>query len=320
MPASALKICLVAAYLPERVVTNDHLARLCSREPGWFESVTGIQSRRRATDGENANTMAIRAVESLAATSRIPLSSVDLVLGASYTPWDTVGTIAHRVQRRFGIAHARALYLSSACSSFFNALEIAQSFAAVGKSARALIVLAEHNSAYSSDEDHRSGHLWGDGAAAILVSANPDDHGILELLNIQTHGLGHLGAGPDGVYLKPRGEGLVMPNGRDVFEHACREMARAARDALASARLTSNDIALFVPHQANKRIIARVAKALNFSDERVAMTIERFGNTGCASIPITYALGGRSASAGEYVLMAAFGGGYSSGAGIFRAL
>ena len=102
-------------YLPERVVDNDYFARLTGRASPWFEQLTGIRQRRRAGEGENANTMAVAAVKHLLRTGDVNLDEVDLIIGASYTPWDTIGTIAHVLQREFSLANARAMYLSTAC-------------------------------------------------------------------------------------------------------------------------------------------------------------------------------------------------------------
>ena len=156
-------------YIPQRAVDNEYFSALTGRPTHWFEQLTGIRERRRAAEGENTNTMAVCAVENLLRTSPGCLDGVDLIIGASYTPWDTIGTIAHVIQRQFSIANARALYLSTACSSFIDALDVVAAYFASGRATRALVVAVEHNSLYSSDSDDKSGHLWGDGAAALVL-------------------------------------------------------------------------------------------------------------------------------------------------------
>lgn len=315
----ALDVIASAEYLPMMEVDNAHFSALTSREPDWFAKVTGIHRRRRAASGENANTMAINAVARLAQGCPGILTGVDLIVAASYTPWDTVGTMAHAVQRAYDIHGARAIYLSTACSSYINALELVSAYVQTGRSRRALVVAAEHNSLYARDDDDRSGHLWGDGAIAMcLAPAETSTHGVLRLVDVETCGLGDLGGGPDAVYLHPRGAGLVMPMGKDVFFHACREIEAAARQILVRNGLHLDDVRLFVPHQANDRIITHVQERLGLSDERVARTIGDLGNTGCAGAPIALMRHQARIGTGEWALMVTFGGGYSMGAALFR--
>ncbi len=304
-------------YVPERVVDNLHFARLTGRPVDWFTQRTGILERRRAGSDENVNSMAVAAVQSLIDSNGLSLDGVDLIIGVSYTPFDTIATIAHIVQRHFSIRGARALYLSTACSSFMDALDVAESYIVAGRSKRALIVASEQNSAFSRDEDERSGHLWGDGAAAILLSAEAETSEF-EVLDVQTRGLADLGEGPESISLNPAGDGLVMRHGKQVFAHACHEMAAATREILLRNGLDIEHVRLLVPHQANKRIIDHVAKDLEIPPERAAITISELGNTGCAGVAITLHRFGSTVAAGEHLVLVTFGGGYSSGAALLR--
>jgi 3-oxoacyl-[acyl-carrier-protein] synthase III len=308
----------LSEYLPERVVDNQYFSERTGREPGWFEARTGMRERRRAGPGENANTMAVEAVARLQKSLPDGLGNVDLILGGSYTPWDTIATIAHVVQRQFDLKDARALYISSACSSFLNAIELAAAYFDSGRSKSSLIVMSEHNSLYCRDDDAQSGHLWGDGASAMLASREQTPSSFLKILDVTTAGLGHLGVGPEGVYLCVRGDGLMMPKGKDVFQHACRSMEDISREMLRKHDLQVSDVRLFVAHQANKRIINHVAEALGLESARVANTVETLGNTGCASVPISLLRYRNTLRSGDYVLLVAFGGGYSSGAALAR--
>jgi len=308
----------LSEYLPERVVDNQYFSERTGREPAWFEARTGMRERRRAGPGENANTMAVAAVAQLRKSLPGGLGKVDLILGGSYTPWDTLATMAHHVQREFDLQNARALYLSTACSSFLNAIELAAAYFESGRSKNALIVMSEHNSLYCKDEDFKSGHLWGDGAAAMLLSKERSPDTFLQVLDVTTAGLGHLGAGPQGVYLTVRDEGLVMPNGKDVFLHACRAMEDLSRELLRKHNLALNQVRLLVAHQANGRIINHVAESLGLESERVANTVSTLGNTGCASVPISLHRYRHVLRSGDYVLLVAFGGGYSSGGALAK--
>ena len=304
-------------YLPERVVDNDYFSRLTGRPAPWFEQLTGIRQRRRAGEGENANTMAIAAVKHLLRTGDATLEGVDLIIGASYTPWDTIGTIAHVLQREFSLADARAMYLSTACSSFIDAIDMASAYFASGRSRKALIVASEHNSLYSSDGDEKSGHLWGDGAAAFVIGNTPGKLQV-QILDTHTVGLADCGRGPFGITMVPRDGGLVMHYGKDIFMHAVREMAAMARLLMERNKLTISDIRMVVPHQANKRIIDSVVEDLGMSPQRVALTIGELGNTGCASVGITLHRFLHRLEPGEYALLIAFGGGYSAAGALVR--
>jgi 3-oxoacyl-[acyl-carrier-protein] synthase-3 len=303
-------------YVPTRVVDNPYFARLTGRPVEWFTQRTGIIERRRAGSDENVNTMATAAVDSLM-KNELSLEGVDLIIAVSYTPLDTIATIAHVLQRQFELRGARALYLSTACSSFMDALDVAQAYFDAGRARKALIVASEHNSAFSRDDDEKSGHLWGDGAAALLLSAAAD-RPQFEVLDVQTQGLGHLGDGPASISLNPATNGLVMRHGKQVFAHACHEMAAATRSIVSKNGLDVREIRLLVPHQANKRIIDHVAEDLELPPDRAAVTISELGNTGCASVAITLHRFGQSVPPGEHIVLVTFGGGYSAGAALLR--
>lgn len=315
VPCNLMFIFRTSEYLPEKIVDNEYFSSLLGKPTNWFFERTGIRQRRRAAPHENVHTMAFDAVRALVRDGG-SLAGVDLVVGASYTPLDTIGTLAHAIQREFALAGARALYLSTACSSFLDGLEIASLYLKAGKARKALIVAAEHNSAYARDEDISSGHLWGDGAAAVLVGVD-SAHAEFEILDVETRGLGELGHGPEAVMLR-QPVGITMPHGREVFMHACENMARAVRSLLSRNGLNLLDVALFVPHQANGRILTHVAHDLKVPLERFAMTIEDLGNTGCASVAISLHRHGGHVGPGQHVALVTFGGGYSVGAALLR--
>lgn len=260
--------------------------------------------------------MAIAAAQALARLEPALTDEVDLIIGCTYTPWDTVGTLAHAVQRALAITSARAFQLSSSCSSVMNAFEIVAAMFESGRSHVALIVAAEHNSQYSREEDQTSGHLWGDGAAAAVLR---NDHvGCLELVDISTAALAHVGCGPDGVYLRPHAGGLTMPCGKDVFVNACAAMEAQARTILDRNGLSPTDLQLLIPHQANQRILDRLTQALGLDPNRVVSNIASLGNTGCASTLIALHDKWDLLEIGSYVLVTTFGGGYSAGSALLR--
>lgn len=308
----------VATYLPQVEVPTSHFASILGRDEDALYALTGIRSRRRADSGENSNSMAVMAARA-SLRRRGRLDQPDLIVGATYTPWDTVHTVAHAVQRDLLIRGARAFTVDAACTSFLTALEVASAYLRSGLARDALLVAVEHNSGFASDDDPSAGHLWGDGAAAAMLSPRqPPGGGCWELLAIETAGLGDLGKAPDAVWLRPTAGGLTMPLGRDVFEYAVRSMVDISMRLLASIALRADELAAVVPHQANARITAAVARRLGVDDSRVARTLERLGNTGCASVPIALADVEEQMVHGATVLLVAFGGGYSVGGAVLR--
>jgi 3-oxoacyl-[acyl-carrier-protein] synthase-3 len=311
----------IGSYVPEARLENEELHELTGRDPDWFIARTGIHSRSRAAASETTTSMGIDAVRALVRHQPDALDDVDLIIGASYTPDDTLSSLAPRIQREFQIENARVYFLSTACSSFISALEIAEVMLRTGESAKALVVVSEHNSFYSEDTDQFSGHLWGDGAAAVTLTTTKQG-AIFSVEYARSRGVACSGKGPDAISLNPSlgSKALMMQEGRDVFARACEFLVEEARDAMSHLNLEIDDIDWFVPHQANLRIISNVAKTLGLDEERCVVTVDQIGNTGCASIPISIQQHLEEMSGGELVTAVAFGGGYSCGAAVLRKL
>ena len=305
----------MAAYLPEAVVTNAYFTRLNGLANEWIIERTGIRERRKSAPGENTNTMAIAATRAaLAAAPAFDQQSIDLIVAGTYTPHDTIFTAAHAVQRDLDVNEIPTVSISSACSSLLNAVEIVEGYFALGKATRAVVVVSEHNTAYNSEEDTMAGHLWGDGAAALLISKerlSPDDLSILEVI---TGGAAPVGKADEAVTLKPVEKGIVMPFGRDVFQQACTYMTKVTQTLLDKHHLAVADLTYLIPHQANLRISKNVTKQLGLDPARAVNNIERFGNTGCAGAAIGLAEVWDTLVVSNKVIITVFGGGYSYGA------
>ena len=304
----------VSHYLPKQRIRNNYFKKVNGLSEEWILSRTGIQERRRATSAENTNTMAIEAVRFAADKLQYSITNVDLIVGATYSPYDTVGTLAHAIQNYFNISGTRAVSVSSACSSFVNAIEIVEGYFATGKASKALVVASEHNTAYHNEKDMQAGHLWGDGAAVFFISKNRIDDNDIQILDLGTMGLGNVGESTEGVMLRPNDGGIKMPYGKDVFINANKYMVEAAKDILSRNDLTVSAIDYLIPHQANIRIIDNVRKQLNISKEKLLVNIDKLGNTGCASTPIAFSQNQENFKKGELIVITVFGGGYSSGA------
>ena len=192
-------------YVPEEWVDNQHFLELNGLTSEWIEQRTGIRSRSKAKAEENINTMSMEAVRNALPKLPYDITDVDLIVSASYSPYDTVATAAHLAQHEFHIENAKALYLSSACSSFLNALEVVEGYFAMGKATKALILSADKNSAYYNETDPKAGHLWGDAAAAFFISKERVSEKDSEIVEVYTQGLGYLGKAPDAVHLHDAG-------------------------------------------------------------------------------------------------------------------
>lgn len=300
-------------YIPEGRVDNAHFLDVNGLTSEWIEQRTGIRTRSKCREDENVDTMAIEAIEDALPKLPYDIKTVDLIVAAAYNVYDTVATTAHIAQRHYGIAGAKAVYASAACSSFINGMEIAEGYFASGKASRALIICSEQNSYYASESDPKSGHLWGDAAVAYFVSKDRVTPSDIEVRQIYTEGLGHLGKGPDGVKLRPKVDGITMPDGRDVFIYACRYMVHALNKALEAEGITKEDLKYIICHQANKRIVAQVAHQLEMPTEKFLNNIEELGNTGSASAPLVLAQMRERFGAGDETALIVFGGGYSCG-------
>ncbi|QZE14673.1 ketoacyl-ACP synthase III [Halosquirtibacter laminarini] len=305
-------------YLPSKVVSNSYFENVNGLEDQWIYERTGIRSRFKATDDENTNTMAIEAVRNGLDQSGFSAGEVDLIIGASYSPYDTVFTIGHAVQREIGANAAKVVFVSSACSSLINALEIAEGYIAMGKAKNIIVVASEHNWAYSNESCSKSGHLWGDGAAALFISSEPKGKKPGRVLNVFTQGLGHVGKANDSVFLRPVSGGLSMPNGRDVFINAVTQMRRAIDVVLENTKLTVDELDYVVAHQANGRIISNLQKQMKLADDQVLTHIKSHGNTGCASTGICFSQNIDRIKEDDLVVFTVFGGGYSVGALLLR--
>lgn len=300
-------------YVPSLRIDNDYFLNINGLTADWIVQRTGIMTRSRCAEGENQFTMGLAAIEN--ALSRLPYSikDVDLIVGAAYAAYDTVATMGHIAQREYDMVGAKVLYVTSACSSFINAMEVVETYFAAGKATKALIVCSEHNSYYANESSPKDGHLWGDAAVAYFLSKDRVAASDWEVKSVFTEGLGNVGKGPDGVKLRPKEDGITMPDGRDVFLHACRYMIYALHKALEQSSMDMGDINKIITHQANKRIVAQVAHQLDKPMTDFINNIEELGNTGSASAPLVLSQCQDDVKPGANVALTVFGGGYSCG-------
>ncbi len=301
-------------YVPAHRTPNAYFLEMNGLTDEWITHRTGIKTRAWANETETIDYMCIESVKRAIPQLPYDITDVDLIVFASYSPTDTVATTAHIVQREFKIENAKAFYVSSACSSAINALEIIQLFFDGGKASKALLLSADRNTSYFNVRDPKAGHLWGDAATAFFFSKDKMKDGEAEMVDILTQGLGHIGKGREGVYLNPKNEGIVMNNGKDVFTQACTYIAKNAKDIVEKNGYTLNDLSYFIGHQANARIVKHVVKELGIPEEKALNNIEELGNTGSVSSMLLLAQNYERFKKEDLVCLSVFGGGYSAGA------
>ncbi len=314
----------IGAHLPERILTNEDLSRMVDTSDQWITERTGIKARHIAADGERTSDLAIAAAEQALARSGLTPQDIDLVICATATPDRTFPATAVRVQAALNITQGAAFDMQAVCSGFVYALTTADNFLRCGQNRAALVIGAETFSRILDWQDRATCVLFGDGAGAIVLQAEQQsgtksDRGVLASC-IQSDGrfedLLYVDGGPGST----RTTGYLRMNGREVFRHAVQKISSVITKTLDDAGLDADDIDLFVPHQANARILDGVAKKLRIDSEKVIKTLEHHGNTSAASIPLAlnWAYEAERLKPGDLVLVEAMGGGFTWGATLLR--
>ncbi|HEV7383095.1 MAG TPA: ketoacyl-ACP synthase III [Dyadobacter sp.] len=309
----------VSHYLPSQVIGNEYFTKLNNLSDEWIVSRTGISERRRAAADENTATMGIKAVEALLENIPYSKNEIDLIVGATYTPYDTIVTLGHAIQHQLQIPDIPVVTISSACSSLLNAIEIVEGYFAMGKASKALVIVSDHNTAYNNEQDTVSGHLWGDGASALLISKERQTQKDMHIKKLITGGAATSGKATEAVVLRPNDRGVIMPFGRDVFQNACIYMPKVSQEVIQACGLTIDDLDYLIPHQANHRISLNVINTMGIPAEKLLSNIQYLGNTGCAGCAIALSENQDKFVAGDNIVVTVFGGGYSYGAMLLTA-
>jgi 3-oxoacyl-[acyl-carrier-protein] synthase III len=312
------------SYLPERILTNAELAAKVETSDEWIVQRTGIRQRHIAAEGEFTSHLAIKAAEAALADAGVDAQSIDLIVLATSTPDHTFPATAVSVQNALGIHHGAAFDLQAVCSGFIFALASADNFLRSGAFNRALVIGAETFSRILDWNDRGTCVLFGDGAGAIVLDAQPQsgvkpDRGVLTT-HLRSDGRHKSKLYVDGGPSSTQTVGHLRMEGREVFKHAVGMITDVIVDAFKASGITADDIDWFVPHQANKRIIDASAHKLHIAPQKVVLTVDRHGNTSAASIPLALAVAvadGRLKK-GDLVLLEAMGGGFTWGSALLR--
>jgi 3-oxoacyl-[acyl-carrier-protein] synthase-3 len=313
--------------IPEKTLTNSDLEKMVDTSDEWILERTGIQVRHIVDDKIQNSDLASQAAQRALQEAQMNAEEIDTLIVATVTGDVTFPSTACYVQEKIGAVNAAAFDIQATCSGFLFALSVADGFIASGKAKNVLIIGSELLTRIVDWKDRATCVLFGDAAgAAVITPSNGDGRGILGTF-IKTDGrLGHLLCMPGGgtrypaeVALKENLNNIKM-QGREVFKHAVTAMGEAATHILEKTGLTSEDIKLLIPHQANTRIINATAKRMKLPPEKVYINIQNYGNTSAASIPVALheAKQNGKLQPGDVCVMVAFGGGFTWGAAAIR--
>ena len=324
-----MKATITAAshYLPENIISNSDMEKFVETSDEWIQSRTGIKQRHKVKNGEATSSMGIKVANDILEKKKINAKEIDVIITATITPDMLFPSTASIIQKEIGAINAWAFDLNAACSGFLFSLETAQSLIESKKYKKILVIGGDTMSSIIDYNDRATCVLFGDGAGAILLEPSSHENGIIDSVLFTD------GTGGDRLYMP--GGGSLFPSskktidskfhylkqdGREVYKSAVRGMTEAALEILKRNSLSSNEIKLFIPHQANKRIIEACSQRLNLNSEQVYINIDRFANTTGGTIPIciSEAVQKNLLSEGDLILLAAFGAGFTWGATLIK--
>ncbi|MCF7808110.1 MAG: ketoacyl-ACP synthase III [Candidatus Marinimicrobia bacterium] len=317
----------VSSYVPEKVLTNFDLEKMVDTNDEWIVSRTGIRERHIAAENEASSDMAVKAIEKLLKETGTAATEIEAIIVATVTPDMMFPSTAALIQEKIGANRAWGYDLSGACSGFLFALKSGRSLIETGHK-KVIVVGVDTMSAILDYTDRNTCILFGDGAGAVLLEPTEDENfGIIdEILRVD-------GTGAEALFQRAGGsrrpashetvdarEHFIYQDGKTVFKRASTDMANVSLEVLEKNHVKGEDVGIFIPHQANKRIIDVAARKAGFREDQVLLNIDKYGNTTAATIPLgldEVVKEGRI-KAGDLVLFAAFGAGYTWGSTLLR--
>jgi 3-oxoacyl-[acyl-carrier-protein] synthase-3 len=312
------------SFLPDNIVTNDDLAKRIDTSDEWIRERTGIRQRHIAGEGEKTSDLAVAAARAAIADAGIDAGELDMVIVATTTPDESFPSTATIVQARLGMSRGAAFDVQAVCSGFIYGMGVADSLIRTGAARTILLIGAETMSRLLDWNDRTTCVLFGDGAGAVVLQAHHGkgdnaDQGVLNT-RLFSDGRLHDMLYTDGGVSSTQTTGKLKMQGREVFKHAVTNIAAAIQSSLDAAGLAVEDVAWFVPHQANQRILDGTARKLNIDPARVISTVALHGNTSAASVPLALcaAVHDGRIRRGDLVLLEAMGGGFTWGAALLR--
>ena len=321
------RIIATGSYAPEKILTNFDLEKMVDTTDEWIRSRTGMVERHISSESEATSDLGAAAAREALKNAGMKPEEIDLILTATITPDMFFPSTACFIQEKIGAKQVPAFDILAACSGFIYGLSISDSFIRTGTFKNILLIGAETLTKITDWKDRNTCVLFGDGAGAVLLRGEKGEAGVLSTHLYSDGGLWSLlnlpGGGsrnPTSVNSLRQGLHFIKMNGNETFKVAVRSLEQASRDALSHNGLDPAQIALFIPHQANYRIIQAVASRLNFPLEKVCINLEKYGNTSAASIPLAFheAVASGRIKADDLILLSAFGGGMTWGSAVIR--
>ena len=311
----------VGSYVPKKVLTNSDLEKMVETSDEWIMDRTGIRERRISADNEATSDLALIAAKRALESARIDPKELELIIVGTSSPDMLFPSTACIIQDKIGAVNAAAFDVSAACSGFNYALTTASSFIESGQYNNIMVIGADTLTKYLDWTDRNTCILFGDGAGAVILKATNDGSGVMA---------NYLGAeGSGGKYLIMPGGGsrdpeakkrFIWMDGKEVYKFAVKVLPKCIKAVLEKAELKISDISLFIPHQANMRIINFAMKLFGLSKDKVYVNLDRYGNTSAASIPIALdeAVKEVRIKKGDIVVLAGFGAGLTYGANVLK--
>ena len=321
------KITATAKYLPKKTLTNKDLEKMVETSDEWILSRTGIEKRHLVEEGEATSDMCKHVANELLRKSNKRPEEIDLILIATSTPDFPVVSTAALVQDKIGATNAWGYDIVAACTGFVYAMETGAKLVESGKYQNVVVIGADTMSSIIDYTDRNTCIIFGDGAGGVLLEPSENDNGVLDsILCADGSGEKYLTV-PAGGSLNPASKDTVnkrmhyvYQDGKTVFKFAVKNMADVSKQILDNNNLTGEDIKLFIPHQANKRIIDAAAERCGLRDDQVLVNINKYGNTTAGTIPIALddAVEEKMLEKGDILLFAAFGGGFTWGSMLIK--
>ena len=321
------KITATARYLPERTLSNFDLEKMVDTTDEWIRSRTGIENRHIVAEGEATSDMGTQIAKQLLARSEKSAEEIDLILVATSTPDFPVVSTAALVQDKIGAANAWGFDIVAACTGFVYAMETGSKMVESGQYKNVIVIGADTMSSIIDYTDRNTCVIFGDGGGGVLLEPSENEHGVLDsILHTDGSGSKYLTV-PAGGSLHPasidtieKKMHYVYQDGKTVYKFAVKNMAKVSKQILDKNGLKGEDIKLFIPHQANKRIIDATAERCGLHNDQVFVNINRYGNTTAGTIPLAIdeAVEMNLLAEGDLLLLAAFGGGFTWGSMLIR--
>lgn len=311
----------IGGYVPEDILTNEELSKIVDTNEEWILTRVGIKERHILGKGLGTSYMGTRAVRQLLEKTKTDPMDIEVILCATTTPDYPFPTTASIIAHNTGMKNACTFDVQGACAGFLYALETGANYIRSGRYKKVVVVSGDKMTSITNYEDRSTCPLFGDACGAILLEPTTEEIGLLDTF-LRTDGIGfpnlHMAAGgsanPASHETVENRQHFVYQEGRVVFKYAVSYMADAAATIMGRNNLTKDDVAWFIPHQANWRIIDAVARRLDVPMDKVIVNIERYGNTSAGTIPICLWEWEKNLKKGDNLILAAFGAGFTWGA------